>query len=75
MLDGDAERVEENEEDDEPEEQLMFHRLTNKVPDDIESLVTRFSYGIQFLFIVYHGSCLTSSVFGYIRGACTYDVY
>ena len=52
MLDGDAERVEENEEDDEPEEQLMFHRLTNKVPDDKESLVTRFSYSIQFLFTV-----------------------
>ena len=36
MLDGDAERVEENEEDDEPEEELMLHCLTNKVPDDEE---------------------------------------
>ena len=40
MLDSDAERVEENEEDDEPEEQLMFHRLTNKVPDDKERQIT-----------------------------------
>ena len=34
MLDGDAERVKEDEEYDEPEKQLMFHRLPNEVPDD-----------------------------------------
>ena len=38
MFDGDAERVEENEEYDEPEEQLVFHRLANEVSDKINFL-------------------------------------
>lgn len=43
MLDGDAERVEEYEEYNEPEEQLMFHDLADEVPENIKFLVNQVS--------------------------------